>query len=241
MSAPEHILVVDDEPGVRELLDTYLSAEGFGVSTAADGDAMRRRLADAALAPVDLVIVDLLLPGEDGLVLTRHLREFHDVAIVIVTGKGDMVDRVVGLEMGADDYVVKPFDLRELLARIKSVLRRVRRPPAAATAADHSVRFAGWRLDLDSRRLQSPQGDEVVLTSGEFALLATFISHPQRVLSRDRLLEILHHRDFAPFNRSIDMQVGRLRRKLEADGRRPALIRTVRGAGYLFAAAVERR
>ena len=237
MSTSEHILVVDDDPDIRELISVYLSSEGYRVSTAEDGEAMRRVM--AAGTPVDLVILDLVMPGESGLALTRHLRETSDVSIIILTVKSNTVDRVVGLEMGADDYIAKPFDLRELLARLRSVFRRAR-----AASQDKSdgmkVRFAGWELDLASYQLFSPQGEEVVLTAGEFELLAAFVDHPGRALSRDELLNFTRDRDAAPFDRSIDVQVGRLRRKIEDDPAQPVLIKTVRSAGYMFTPTVKR-
>lgn len=237
MSSSEHILVVDDLAEVREMLQTYLTQQGYRVSVAEDGAKLRRTIAQE---PVDLVILDLMLPGEDGLSLTRYLREHSDVSIIILTGKGEIVDRIVGLELGADDYIAKPFDLRELLARTKSVLRRAKKLDSAADETQKKVLFAGWALDFDSRQLRSPQGSEVPLTTGEFELLVGFVNHPNRVLSRDELLDLTRNRKAIPFDRSIDVQVGRLRRKIEADPERPTIIKTVRGAGYVFATKVER-
>jgi len=186
-----------------------------------------------------LVILDLMLPGEDGLSLTRYLRAHSDVAIIILTGKGETVDRVVGLELGADDYLAKPFDLRELLARVRSVLRR-----AGAGHNQRSegnvARFAGWQLDFSTRRLLSPKNVDTPLTTGEFDLLAVFVTHPNRVLSRDELLDLTRGRNAGPFDRAIDVQVGRLRQKIEPDAQHPTLIKTVRAAGYLFTPAVKR-
>jgi two-component system OmpR family response regulator len=198
---------------------------------------MRRVLAQTA---VDLVILDLMLPGEDGLTLARALREESNVGIIILTGRGETVDRIIGLEMGADDYLPKPFHLRELLARVKSVLRRVQarvgeRNPSPRVRA----RFAGWHLDLSSRELYSPSGEEVRLTTGEFDLLAAFVNNANQVLSRDRLLDLARKREAGPFDRTIDVQVGRLRRKLEDDPQRPSMIKTVRGTGYIFTPTVE--
>ena len=236
MSASEHILVVDDHAEIREMLQTYLSQQGYRISLAKDGASLRRTIAEV---PVDLIILDLMLPGEDGLSLTRYLREHSDVSIIILTGKGEIVDRIVGLELGADDYIAKPFDLRELLARVKSVLRRAKRQAAVDNEVQKTkVLFAGWTLDLGSRQLWSPQGNEVSLTTGEFDLLAAFINRPNRVFSRDELLDLTRKRKAAPFDRSIDVQVGRLRRKIEVDPDRPAIIKTVRSAGYIFVAAV---
>lgn len=236
MTMEKHILVVDDEPAICELVQNYLSAEGFRVSTAEDGEAMRRVMASG---PVDLVILDLMLPGQDGFSLTRYLREHSDVGIIILTGKGETVDRVVGLEMGADDYLAKPFDLRELLARVRSVLRRAGASHKRANA-DTIVRFAGWQLDFSTRRLLSPDNVDIPLTKGEFDLLVVFVNHPNRVLSRDELLDLTRGRAAGPFDRTIDVQVGRLRQKIESDAQHPTLITTVRAAGYLFTPPVER-
>jgi len=236
MTSIPHVLIVDDEPAIGEMIGGYLQRHGFRVSVAHDGIAMRKIMADSA---VDLVLLDLGLPGEDGLALTRHIRSRSNVGVIIVTGSGESVDRVVGLELGADDFVAKPFDLRELLARIRSVLRRT----AGATPDAPSVsqlRFAGWRLDIQSRQLYSPQGDEVALTTGEYDLLHAFTASPNKVLSRDQLLQATRNRDAAPYDRAVDMQVTRLRRKIEVDPDHPVLIKSVRGAGYLFTASVER-
>lgn len=237
MSASEHILVVDDHAEIREMLQTYLTQQGYRVSVAADGTNLRRTIDQES---VDLVILDLMLPGEDGLSLTRYLREHFDVAIIILTGRGEIVDRIVGLELGADDYIAKPFDLRELLARTKSVLRRAKKSASAVEEPQQKVLFAGWALELDTRQLYSPQGSEVPLTTGEFELLVGFVNHPNRVLSRDELLDLTRNRKATPFDRSIDVQVGRLRRKIETNPDRPSIIKTVRGAGYVFATKVER-
>ncbi|MBN9461896.1 MAG: response regulator [Burkholderiales bacterium] len=236
----ERILVVDDEEGIRDLLSDYLSGFGYEVALAADGASMRAALAHT---PVDLVLLDLGLPGEDGLTLARELREqAHAPGIIIVTGRGQPVDRIIGLELGADDYVAKPFELRELVARIRSVLRRVRGEGPAAKALDAAERleFAGWHIDLSARSLTAPDGSDVTLTTGEFDLLTAFVRHPNRVLSRDRLMEIMHRREAGPFDRAIDVQVGRLRRKIERDPSDPELIKSVRGVGYLFAPRVSR-
>lgn len=235
MSTAPHILVVDDEPAVRELIGTYLGRQGLRISAAVDGEAMRRVLAAGG---VDLVILDLVMPGEDGLTLTRYLRHHEDVGIIMLTGRGEVVDRIVGLEVGADDYLAKPFDLRELLARVRSVLRRSDQK-APGTKDSRFVRFAGWRLDRYERRLLSPRGEDPGLTAGEFDLLCAFVDHPHRVLNRDQLLDITHGRMAGPFDRSIDVQVGRLRRKIEADPDGPTLIKTVRGKGYLFTAEID--
>ncbi len=239
MSDAPHIAVLDDEVDITRLLATYLSSHGFRVSQFHAGHAL---MAAMASDPPALVLLDLGLPGEDGFVIARQLREHWQCGLVIVTGRGDAVDKVVGLEVGADDYVTKPFDLRELLARVKAVLRRVvplPSPPAAASTAGRGrLRFDGWLLDPAARRLSDPGGAEVALTGGEFDLLCTFAQHPGRVLSRDFLLETTRGREAAPFDRTIDVQVGRLRRKLEPEAAEPQIIKSVRGAGYLFAPAV---
>jgi DNA-binding response OmpR family regulator len=237
MSENGHILVVDDQQEICDLVREYLSDEGFRVSTAKDGTGLREEL---ARSQVDLVILDLMLPGEDGLQLARELRNQSEIGIIMLTGRGETVDRIIGLEMGADDYLPKPFHLRELLARVRSVLRRVASRTGEALSAHRvRMRFAGWTFDLASRALISPAGEEVRLTTGEFELLAAFVDHAGQVLSRDRLLDLARHREAGPFDRTIDVQVGRLRRKLEDDPRSPALIKTVRGGGYIFTPAVE--
>ncbi len=239
MSGSAHILVVDDEPAIVEILRRYLSAQGYQVSTAENGATMRRVMAEGA---VDLVLLDLGLPGEDGLALMRTLRETTSVAVIVVSGRGEQVDRIVGLEVGADDYVAKPFDLRELGARVRSVLRRTldKASTRDATGPADVTRFNGWTLHLAARRLDSPAGKTVDLTSGEFDLLAALVKSAGRVLSRDELLEATRNREAAPFDRTIDVQVGRLRRKIEADPQRPELIKSVRGAGYVLTCKVER-
>ena len=237
MSDNGHILVVDDQQEVRDVVEEYLTAEGYRVSTAHDGAGMRRVLSQS---PADLVILDLMLPGEDGLALARALRSASGIGIIILTGRGEIVDRIIGLEMGADDYLPKPFHLRELLARVKAVLRRAHdRTGDLPNAARLRVRFAGWNLDLSSRELLSPAGAEVRLTTGEFDLLAAFVNNANQVLSRDRLLDLARNREAGPFDRTIDVQVGRLRRKLEDDPQNPTLIKTVRGSGYIFTPPVE--
>ncbi|MGC2415087.1 MAG: response regulator [Stellaceae bacterium] len=237
MSDNGHILVVDDQQEIRELVQDYLTGEGYRVSTAHDGAGMHRVLSQS---PADLVILDLMLPGEDGLTLARSLRSQSGIGIIILTGRGETVDRIIGLEMGADDYLPKPFHLRELLARVKSVLRRVQsRTGENPQPVRSRARFAGWNLDLSSRELLSPAGHGVRLTTGEYDLLAAFVNHANQVLSRDRLLDLARSREAGPFDRTIDVQVGRLRRKLEDDSQNPTLIKTVRGSGYIFTPAVE--
>jgi two-component system, OmpR family, response regulator len=237
MSDIGHILIVDDQKEICDMVQDYLSSEGYRVSTAHEGASMRRVMAQSV---VDLVILDLMLPGEDGLTLARSLREESSVGIIILTGRGETVDRIIGLEMGADDYLPKPFHLRELLARVKSVLRRVSTRSADRAPAQRSqARFAGWHLDLSSRELFSPVGKEVRLTTGEFDLLAAFVNNANQVLTRDRLLDLARNREAGPFDRTIDVQVGRLRRKLEDDPQKPSMIKTVRGTGYIFTPPVE--
>jgi two-component system, OmpR family, response regulator len=232
-----HILVVDDQPEICDLVQEYLSSEGqYRVSTAQDGAGMRRVMAQS---PVDLVILDLILPGEDGLTLARSIRDETNVGIIILSGRGEPVERIIGLEMGADDYLPKPFLPRELLARVKSVLRRAStRTTEKQAPARSKARFAGWTLDLWSRELCSPSGKEVELTTGEFDLLAAFVNNPNQVLTRDRL-NLARNHDAGLSDRAIDVQVGRLRRKLEHGPRPPSLIKTVRGSGYIFTPVVE--
>ncbi len=241
METAEHIVVVDDDARLRKRLASYLEGEGYRV-TAADGGEALRRVMEAT--PADLVLLDLVMPGEDGLSLTRFLRETSSVGIIILTGKGESVDRVVGLEVGADDYVAKPFALGELLARIRSVPRRLNAvssaPFAAAPTSGQEVSFAGWRIDLSSRALTSPGGETVHLTAADFKLLSVLVENPNRPIDRDRLLDAVGGRDWQPFDRSIDLHISHLRRKLEDDSRRPALIKTVRGEGYMLAASVAR-
>jgi DNA-binding response OmpR family regulator len=235
------ILIVDDDPRVRAMLDRYLTDEGFQVKEAWSAASMRERLAEGK---VDLVLLDVVMPGEDGFTLARELRARGDVGIIMLTARNDLVDRVVGLEIGADDYVVKPFHLRELLARVRTVLRRAKSaPPPVETPAPAGrprrvARFEGWTLDFPRRRLTDPAGQEVSLTSAEFTLLAAFVEHPNRVLDRQQLMDFCRGSGWNAFDRSVDTQVSRLRRKIEADPAQPALVKSVRGAGYVFAAQV---
>ncbi|PLC06159.1 DNA-binding response regulator [Variovorax sp. RO1] len=235
MTSAPHIAVLDDEVDITLLLANYLQSHGFRVTQIHDGAALRALM---AADPADLVLLDLGLPGEDGFSIARHMRENWRCGLVIVTGRGDPVDKVVGLEVGADDYVTKPFDLRELVARVKAVLRRLTPDASVATAAaptpPERLRFAGWRLDTAARSLSNAQGEAVPLTTGEFDLLCAFARHPGRVLSRDFLLEQTRGREAAPFDRTIDVQVGRLRKKIEANADDPQLIKSVRGAGYIL-------
>jgi len=228
--AATRVLIVDDDPSVREMLAEYLSAHGYEVAQAASGAAMRAELARAAPA---VVLLDIGLPGEDGLTLARYLRERHDVGIIMVTGAGDVVDRVAGLEVGADDYIAKPFDPRELRARLKSVLRRLAAKPKKE-ASSSKIRVGRCFLDLKSRTLTDAEGREVAITSMEFDLLKALIEHPNQVLSRDQLLTLTRNREWEPFDRSVDIRITRLRRKVEQDPAHPRAIKTVRGAGYMF-------
>jgi len=239
VSTLQHITVLDDEADITQLLASYLHGHGFRVSQLHSGQALMDLM---AADPPDLVLLDLGLPGEDGFAIARQLREHWHCGLVIVTGRGDAIDKIVGLEVGADDYVTKPFDLRELLARVRAVLRRLAPSAAptnatatAATPTDRTrLQFAGWVLDKAARRLTSPKDEDVPLTTGEFDLLCTFAQHPGHVLSRDFLLEQTRGREAAPFDRTIDVQVGRLRKKLEADAEDPQIIKSVRGAGYVL-------
>ena len=230
---PERILIVEDDREIRESVCDYLAGHGYACSQAGDGKAMRAAIAEGAPA---LVLLDLRLPGEDGLSLARWLRDNHDVAIIMVTAAGEVVDRVVGLEVGADDYLAKPFDLRELLARVKSVLRRGGGKQAKGKAAGGTKRVSigACQLDLDTHQLIGREGEEIPLTGMEFDLLRVFAEHPNRVLSRDQLLTLTRNREWEPFDRSIDIRIARLRRKIEADPEKPRTIKTVRGAGYIF-------
>ncbi|MFP6742108.1 MAG: response regulator [Alphaproteobacteria bacterium] len=235
----KRVLIVDDDPSIREMLDRYLGREGYQVDTASDSAAMNG-LVDGQL--FDIVILDLMLGTEDGLAIARQIRQKSDVPIIMLTAKGDEIDRIIGLEMGADDYLGKPFNPRELLASMKSVLRRSGQSSSSNGDRDSVgkiARFAGWTVDLGNRQTISPDNRNVDLTTGEFDLLMAFASNAQRVLSRDQLIDIAHGGKSYPFDRSIDIQVMRLRRKIEENIKSPALIKTVRGAGYMFASKVE--
>jgi two-component system OmpR family response regulator len=232
-----HLLVVDDDEEICGLIAEYFSGEGYRISIAGDGVAMRRIMAQA---PIDLVLLDLGLPGEGGLELAQWIRAHSEARIIVLSGRGDTIDRIIALELGVDDYLSKPFAMRELLARVRSVLRRVQVRAEVQTRPGRArVRFAGWTLDRRSRSLWAPTGDEVRLTAGEFDLLAAFIDNANSVLSRDRLLDITRDRDAGPIDRTIDVQVGRLRRKLHDTSSAPRLIKSVRGAGYIFTPIVE--
>ena len=236
--APIHVLAVDDDPSVRQLIADYLTDNDIRVTAVGSGKEIAEVMARHT---IDLLILDLRLPGEDGMQIARNLRAESDVPIIILTGRRDEADRVMGLELGADDYLTKPFSPRELLARIRALLRRSR---AHETVADglsriRGYRFAGWELNVRQRRLKSPQGETIPTTNSEFNLLVAFLAAPQRVLSREQLLELSRLHDDEVYDRSVDVQVGRLRKKFELQGARTQLIRTERGAGYVFTAIVE--
>jgi len=236
MENPPHILIVDDDREIRSLLADYLDANACKTVTAADGAEMRNILATTR---VDLIVLDLTLPGEDGLTLCRNLRAQSNLPVVMLTARGSALDRILGLEMGADDYLPKPFEPRELLARIRSVLRRTQAlPPNLEPSAADCLRFAGWRLDLTARHLVNPQSVVVALSGAEFRLLKVFLEHPNRVLNRDQLLNLTQGRDADPYDRSIDLMISRLRQKLGEDARSPQIIKTVRNEGYVLAASV---
>jgi len=238
VSGAAHILIVDDDQQIGALLTQFLGSQGFRASAVTDGQAMRRALAEDS---IDLVVLDLMLPGEDGLSLLRHLRATTALPVVMLTAMGSEPDRVIGLELGADDYLAKPFSTRELLARIKAVLRRAGAPGETSRAAAEPMkvlRFAGWTLDAGRRQLRSSEGMLVELTGGEYDLLMAFLLHPQRVMTRDELMELARGRLPGPEDRTIDVQVGHLRRKIEADPKNPELIKTVRGGGYVLAVEV---
>ena len=237
MPAEDHILVVDDDAETRSLLRQYLQKQGYRVSVVANGRDMRATLQTAR---PDLIVLDLMLPGEDGLQLCRDLRGRSNIPVIMLTARGEETDRIVGLEMGADDYLAKPFSPRELLARIKSVLRRARAlPENLEPVAVRSFHFAGWTLDAETRDLTSSEGVVVPLSGSEFKLLRAFLTHPNCVLTRDQLIELIIAREAGPFDRAIDVQVSRLRQRLRDDAREPRIIKTVRGEGYVFAAHVE--
>jgi DNA-binding response OmpR family regulator len=236
-----HLLIVDDDRRIREMLRRYFEHEGYRVSVAADGPSMRAQLNDS----VEVILLDVVMPGEDGLTLAREIRAKSDVGIIMLTGRDEVLDRVVGLEVGADDYIAKPFHLREVMARVRSVLRR-RNPrrdqPSRALAAgsnDEVFRFDGWRLDSGRRQLFSPRGEAIALTTGEFDLLSALVRHPGRVFGRDALMDLTRGRRWQAFDRTIDAQVARLRKKIEVDPKNPILVQSVRGVGYVFTGKVD--
>lgn len=235
-AAPISLLLVDDEASLREPLAEYLTRQGFAVQEAESAAAARAHLRSAT---PDLVLLDIMMPGEDGLSLCRHLIETRALPVILLTARGEATDRIVGLEIGADDYVTKPFEPRELVARIRSVLRRAGRA-SGQSDEDAQYEFEGWRLDPLKRRLIDPEGVLVSISTAEFRLLRAFLDHPRQVLDRDQLLDMVQGREAHLFDRAVDNQVSRLRRKIETDSRNPALILTVRGGGYRFAAPVSR-
>ncbi|CAM3479434.1 response regulator [Bordetella sputigena] len=240
MDHVDHILIVDDDREIHELAGNFLKKNGLNVSFAADGRQMRALLENTT---VDLIVLDIMMPGDDGLVLCRELRggKHKRIPIMLLTARSDDMDRVIGLEMGADDYLVKPFVARELLARIKAVLRRTRMLPPnfQVTESGRQIRFGDWRLDTTARHLLDPDGTVVSLSGAEYRMLRVFLDHPQRVLTRDQLLNLTQGRDADVFGRSIDLLVSRLRQRLREDAREPMYIKTVRSEGYVFASAVE--
>ncbi|CAN7377162.1 response regulator [Pararhizobium sp. LjRoot235] len=231
----EHILVVDDDPRIRQMLIRYFEGEGYRVSAAADGPAMRDCLTKAG---VDIILLDLVLPGgEDGLALARDIRSRSNIPIIMLTGRDDVIDRIVGLEVGADDYIAKPFHLREVLARVRSVLRRHQTPASKGdNETTESFCFDGWQLNVGRRQLFSADGSDIALTTGEFDMLCVFVKHAGRVLSRELLMDLTRSRNLGAYDRTIDAQVGRLRRKIERDPKNPTLIKSVRNVGYVFSA-----
>ena len=238
MSTPDHILVVDDDTEIRALLQEYLTQQGYRVTAVADGRGMEQAMEDSRF---DLVVLDLMLPGEDGISLCRKLRTHSTMPVIMLTARGEESDRIAGLETGADDYLPKPFNPRELLARINSVLRRTRTLPEHLTPDEiRSFQFGGWQLTTPTRELLSPDGVVVPLSGAEYRLLCIFLQHPNVVLSREQLMEMLRGREMSmPFDRSMDVQISRLRQRLRDDGREPTFIRSVRGEGYVFSQAVE--
>lgn len=230
----EHILVVDDDERIRKMLRSYFEDEGYRVTAVADGAGLRESLQTGS---IDAILLDLVLKGsEDGLKLAREIRSSSDIPIIMLTGRDDVVDRVVGLEIGADDYIAKPFHLREVLARLRTVLRRRQTPaaPSKPVESEDTLQFEGWRLYLDRRQLIDAVGHEVVLTTGEFEMLAVLVRQPGHVFARDTLMNLTRGRHFDAFDRTIDAQIARLRKKIERDPKQPALIKSVRGIGYVF-------
>jgi len=240
-SPKPHILIVDDDSEIRDLLSRFLSKHDFRVTTAKDGRDMQQALKDWK---IDLIVLDLMMPGDDGLTLCRQVRADSDIPIIMLTAMGEDVDRIIGLEVGADDYIAKPFNPRELSARIKAVLRRASAPPLPAVIpvnedSGEVIKFEDFFLETATRTLRK-NGEDIVLTAGEYELLVAFVEHPRRVLNRDQLLDMARGRAAIPFDRAIDVQVGRLRKKIEPDAKIPTLIKTVRGGGYMFTPEVIR-
>jgi len=241
MTEAPKILIVDDDVRICRTLRSYLKREGYQVSIAANGEEMWRQFEEVV---PDLILLDVVLPGDDGITLARELRKTSNVGIIMLTGKNDPVDQIIGLEIGADDYVTKPFDERQLLARIRSLLRRKSAPSSSSDAkageGKNKVHFGGWEMDLLSHELVSPLGDEQTLTSHEFRLLEIFIQNPGAVMSRDQIMQHMYDRDWSHSDRSIDVLVGKLRKKIEEDPSQPKLVLTIRNFGYKFAARVTR-
>jgi two-component system OmpR family response regulator len=237
MESPAQILIVDDDRDISSLLAEYLEKNGYRALTAGDGKAMWKVLDESR---VDLIVLDLNLPGEDGLTLCRNLRTRSNLPVIMLTARGEPLDRILGLEMGADDYLPKPFEPRELFARIRSVLRRAQALPSHLDSSSQQMHFAGWTMDITARHLVNPEGVVVALSGAEFRLLKVFLDHANRVLSRDQLLNLTQGRDADPFDRSIDLQISRLRQKLGEDARSPQIIKTVRNEGYVLATVVTR-
>ena len=237
MTGKPHLLLVDDEASIRDPLARYLERQGFRVTEAADAVSARRALGAYG---IDLVLLDIMMPGEDGLSLTRHIREKGEIPVILLTARSEETDRIVGLEMGADDYVVKPFSPRELVARIKTILRRAMQTVRIAASGSGDYRFAGWTLKSAEQELYSEDGTLVPISSGEYRLLEALVQRPGQVLSRDQLLDLTQGREAGPFDRAIDNQISRLRKKIEADPRNPAVIKTVWGGGYRLAAPVHK-
>lgn len=235
VTAKPHIVVCDDEPDIRTTVAEYLERNGYAVTPADGGPALRKIV---SAQEVDVVILDIRMPGEDGLSLARYLREHSDLAIIMLTGSAGVIDRVVGLEIGADDYIAKPVDLRELLARVKAVLRRTARQERAAqmfeSQARQTAQFGACRFDMEAHKLFDAEGHEIAITPMEFQLLKVFAEHRGHILNRDQLLELAHDRGWDPFDRSIDIRISRLRKKIEADPSKPEVIKTIRGVGYLY-------
>jgi two-component system OmpR family response regulator len=236
MTTIDHILIVDDDPEIRELLATYLTKSGYRVSAARDGHQMWQQLERNR---INLVVLDVMLPGEDGLILCRNLRSKSNVPIIMLTARGEEMDRILGLEMGADDYLPKPFNPRELQARIKAVLWRARSLLESRPESGEKIRFSGWTLDTAARHLVAEDGVIVSLSGAEYKLLRIFLDRPRRVLSRDQLMGLLEGRDWTPDERTVDIQISRLRKRLREDAREPQLIKTVRGEGYVLSSKVE--
>ncbi len=232
MTERQRILVVDDDSDVRWMVRKYLGKHGFSVDAADGGEQMRQLFKDNEY---DIVILDITMPGEDGLTLARYLRENYSVGIIMLTASAEVVDRVIGLEMGADDYMTKPFEPRELLARVKSVARRLGGASVTKSGGEtNRVQFGQCSLDIDGHRLYDMEGNEVAITNMEYDLLKAFADNPDKALNRDKLLNLAHNREWDPYDRSIDIRIARLRRKIEPDPAKPRIIKTIRGAGYMF-------